>query len=199
MKTKIIKTNIDWKDVKNISRTTVNKEHSDNEATSVFKKKILISEHSPIRELNIRWMWNGIKSWIATHFSRHKWECYISTRRTDRTGVDRDFLHQGELLNMEGSANAQHLIDMARKRLCYQSSKETREYMEDLKISLYETEPEISNALVPNCVYRFGCPEFKECGYWTSIISKIDIKNDDIQSRYDKYNEIFYNSKVTEV
>ena len=62
----IIKIYNDWKDVKNVSRTTVNKQHTENEATSNFKKNILISEHSPIREIRVRWKWSNIKSWIKT-------------------------------------------------------------------------------------------------------------------------------------
>lgn len=189
--TKIIKLLTDWKDVKNVSRTTVNKQHSENEATEIFKKKILISEHSPIRELTIRWKWENIKSWISVHFSRSKWECYISTQRSDRTGVDRDKSPQDTPVNMDCSANVQHLIDTSRKRLCYCSSKETREYWESLKKQLrLDGEKEISNVMVPNCIYRCGCPEFESCGF-DKILDKIE-NITDIQSRYDKYNEVFW-------
>lgn len=67
MKTKITKLNNDWKYVKNVSRTTVGKSHTEIEPTKEFKKKLLLSEHSPIREIQVKWLWEGIKSWIATH------------------------------------------------------------------------------------------------------------------------------------
>lgn len=193
MKTQILKSDLDWKMVKNVSRNTVNKQHTKNEASSKFKLDILISEHSPIREIKIRWKWENIKSWIATHFARHRYECYIGTRRTDRTGVDRDELLQSELVDMDNAANAQNLIDMARKRLCYQASKETREYMESLKFSIMKMgEDELFEVLVPNCVYRGGCPEFSNCGYYLDIVTKdCDIASMDIKERYEAYNNIF--------
>ena len=107
MKTEIMVSDINWKLVKNISRTTVNKKATGVEASPTFRLAILISEHSPIREIKLRWKWEGIKSWIATHFARHRWESYISTRRSDRTGINRDELLQSELVNMDCSANAQ--------------------------------------------------------------------------------------------
>jgi len=193
MKTKLQKHDIDWKLAKNMCRTTVNKGHSDIEATSKFKLSLLISEHSPIRELKIRWSWLKIKSWIATHFARHRWESYISTRRTDRTGVDRDKLLQSERVQMDCSANAQHLIDTSRKRLCHQASPETRGYWEDLKLSIYdEGHEELFMVMVPNCVYRAGCPEFADCGHYSRLIGKDKgVTSTDIRIRYKAYNKVF--------
>ena len=199
-KTELLQSNFDWLMVKNVSRNTVNKFHTTNSVTPKFKQDILISEHSPIRELTVRWAWNGIKSWIATHYSRHRFECYIGTQRSDRTGINRDNLPQGTLVNMNNSANAQQLIDVARKRLCYQSSIETRKYMRSLKRELYLSgEKELSNVLVPSCVYRCGCPEFSNCGYFDKLYkADCNISSNDIKTRYKAYNNIFKrgNSKV---
>lgn len=92
MLTQITKVNTDWLDVKNECRSTVNKTNSDIEPTSDFKTNLLVSEHSPIRLLDIKWRWEGIKSWISVHFARHwlGWDKWISTQRDDRTGVDRN-------------------------------------------------------------------------------------------------------------
>lgn len=191
--TKIIKIDNDWRDVKNVSRTTVGKEHTGTEATAKFKSDILISEHSPIRLIKVRWFWKGIKSWIATHYSRAKWECFIATARSDRTGIDRGELSQNNPVNFDGEANAQHLIDTARKRLCYCSSKETRELMEDLKVNIGLTEPELADVLVPNGVYRGGCPEvFSDCTYCLNVVKDMS-KEDfiDIKKRYKVYNKHF--------
>jgi len=199
MKTKINKMENDWINIKNKCRNTVNKEYTDNEPKSLFKTKLLISEHSPIRLLKVDWSWKNIFSWIATQFSRSKWECFISTRRSDRTGIDRGVLSQNELVNFDGEANAQNLIDTARKRLCFQASKETRELMEDLKITLRETEPELADVLVPNCIYRCSCPEFEECGYFKHI-KELLTKDEliDIKLRYHLYNVYFYeNNKLS--
>lgn len=195
MYTKINKIESDWVDVKNKCRTTVNKDHTDNIPNSEFKTKLLISEHSPIRLIKVNWIWRGIKSWVATHWSRHKWECFISTQRSDRIGQNRDDFTQGQLVNFEGEANAQHLIDTMRKRLCFQASKETRELAVELKLMLKGKESELADVLVPNCVYRCGCSEFEQCKFWGLYLTKIDLMNlGSIKSRYDVYNREFYNT-----
>lgn len=59
-----------WKRVKNHCRTTVNKEFTDNEPTNDFKRNLLISEHSPIRLLEIDWTWE--KQIIVKNIDRHR-------------------------------------------------------------------------------------------------------------------------------
>jgi hypothetical protein len=193
MKTEILKIKGDWQDVVDDCRTTVGKDSLGKEPSKKFKREILISEHSPIRSISIKWKWVNIPSWVATHFSRHKWECFIKTQRTDRTGTDRNKLPQDEPVIMSGDANTQHLIDMARKRLCYMASPETRKYMEDLKIAIHDVEPEVADVLVPNCVYRCGCPEPNGCKWFDHMAAKkLNIASTDIKQRYDAYNEVFY-------
>ena len=193
MKTEIIKIKGDWQDVVDDCRTTVGKDSLGKEPSKKFKREILISEHSPIRSISIKWKWENIPSWVATHFSRHKWECFIKTQRTDRTGTDRNKLPQDAPVIMSGDANTQHLIDMARKRLCYMASPETRKYMEDLKRAIHDVEPEIADVLVPNCVYRCGCPEPNGCEWFDHMAAKhLNLTSTDIQQRYDAYNEVFY-------
>lgn len=192
-KTEIIKIKGDWQEVVNDCRTTVGKEELGKDPSVKFKREILISEHSPIRSMSVKWMWQNIPSWVATHFSRHKWECFIKTQRTDRTGTNRNELRQDAPVIMSGEANSQHLIDMARKRLCYMASPETRAYMEDLKVAISEEEPELASVLVPNCVYRCGCPEPNGCKWFDHMAAKhLNLASTDIQQRYDTYNEVFY-------
>lgn len=198
MLTKITKVNADWTDVKNECRNTVNKEATEKEPTIDFKKKILISEHSPIRLIEIKWRWEGIKSWISVHFARHwlGWDKWISTQRNDRTGVDRDKSPQDTPVNYDGKGNAQALINVARFRLCNSAHPETRAYMEDLKESIHEFEPELSDVMQRNCIYRGGCPEFNPCPYWKNFCEKHKGENLlDIQTRYDLANKDFYESR----
>ena len=193
MLTKILKIKGDWQDVVNDSRATVGKEPLGREPSRKFKREILISEHSTIRGILIKWIWENIPSWVAPHFSRHKWECFIKTQRTDRTGVSRDKLPQDAPVNFVGEANPQHLIDTGRKRLCYMASRETRKRMESLKKTLKPVEPEVSDVLVPNCVYRCGCPEPNGCGWFEKMCDKHPtLASTDIQWRYDTYNEVFH-------
>lgn len=194
MKTEIIKIKGDWEEVVNDCRATVGKSELGKEPSEAFKRKILISEHSPIRDIQIKWRWDNIKSWVATHWVRHKWECFVRTQRTDRTGIDRDELPQAAPVTFTGDANTQALIDTMRKRLCRQASIDTRHYAEDLKLAIHDVEPEIGDVLVPNCVYRGGCPELTPCGVWSRLIKETNgaILTSNIQERYDLYNAIFY-------
>lgn len=192
----------DWKRVKNHCRTTVNKDFTDNEPTTEFKKKLLISEHTPIRLIEVDWSWKKIKSWVSVHWTRHKHEKFVSTQRDDRKEheISRDDMPQGTEVNMDNYANAQQIIDIFRKRLCHQASPETRELAEDFKMALREEEPELSDVLVSNCIYRMGCPEFKMCEDCTFVeflkyckgkgVEDRELFN--IQKRYDLFNEWFY-------
>jgi hypothetical protein len=193
MKTKIIKIKGDWQEVVNDCRATVGKDELGKDPSERFKREILISEHSPIRDISVKWIWKNIASWVATHFSRHKWECFIKTQRSDRTGVKRDKLPQDAPVNFTGDANVQQLIDTARKRLCRLASRETRKYMEDLKTTIRTVEPEISDVLVPNCIYRCGCPEPTCCGWYEAACNQDPkLASTNIQERYDAYNRMFH-------
>lgn len=203
----------DWKRVKNHCRTTDNKGFTDKDATEEFKRMLLISEHSPIRLIEVDWSWEDIYSWVATHWSRHKFEKFISTQRDDRKEHDipRGNMPQDTPVKFDGYANMQNLIDVFRKRLCYQASPETRALAEDFKMALHEIHPELADALVPNCVYRCGCPEFHCCGYIDRLVRWIvEHEEEDhiggwlelcggIQRRYDLYNQYFYETKEKEM
>lgn len=187
-----------WRRVKNHCRTTDNKDFTGKDATDTFKKKILFSEHSPIRLLEFDWTWENIKYWVSTEWSRHKFEKFISTQRNDRQkNYDRNEAPQGAFVKFDGYANMQNLIDAWRKRLCFQATNEARQLAEDFKMKLHETHPIEADILVPHCVYRGCCSEcFNGCGFWDRLTkdwSKEDIT--DINKRYQKYNEWFYNKE----
>ncbi len=197
MKTKILKVKGDWIEVVDDCRSTVGKPPLGKEPSEQFKRSILIAEHSPIRDISIKWKWTNIPSWVATHWVRHKWERYVKSQRTDRTGIQRDKLPQDAPVDFTGEANCQHLIDTMRKRLCRQASQETREYAEDLKAAIHDIQPELSDVLVPNCVYRCGCPEISCCGWYNKIVGKYPkfAGAVNIQERYDEYNKIFWEGR----
>lgn len=156
-----------WRDVADAARTTIGMQPGKKEPSSSWKRKMLLAEHSPIRQLVVRWKWINIPYWVSVHFVRHKIgiEHFIKTQRTDRTGVDRDDIPQGALVDHECIASAQAIITISRKRLCNQASPETREAWHLLLKTLYKKEPELVSACVPECVYRGFCPELKSCGY----------------------------------
>ena len=206
-----IKTNLNWISnswtrVKNHCRTTVNKEFTDKEPSPEFKTNLLISEHSPIRLLEVDWTWKKIKYWVSGEWARHKFEKFITSQRDDRMKdtISRDDKPQSATVTYDGYANAQNTIDAWRKRLCYMATSEARELAESFKYELSLYEPEWANVLVPNCIYRCGCPEFSSCGYWENFKKKysenIDMFN--IRERYNAYNLDFmqcYKNKLSNI
>lgn len=193
----------DWKRVKNHSRTTVGKQFTENEPSEEFMTKMAISEHSPIRLLEIDWSWSSIPYWVSTEWSRHKFEKFITSQRNDRQqNYDRNAARQDAPVTFDGFANLQNLIDSWRKRLCYKATKEARELAEDFKLSLEAEDKNMANVLVPNCIYRFGCPEFMPCGFFQHFIEAakqdgISIEQlSDIKVRYDFYMKMLKSMKT---
>lgn len=203
MLTEILKRKGDWEEVVDDCRATVGKDELGKEPSKAFRRDILIAEHSPIRDLIIKWRWKDIPYWVTTHWARHKWEKFISTQRSDRTGIPREKLPQDEPQTFRGEANAQNLIDTMRKRLCFTAAQKTREYAEDLKLTLHDIEPELSDVLVPNCVYRSGCPEMNGCDKWSQFVlwcmkeKEVQVVYCTIAERYALYNEWFRSQRGT--
>lgn len=188
-----------WTRIKNHCRTTVNKAFTENKPSDEFKRKLLISEHSPIRLLEIDWSWLNIPYWVSTEWARHRFEKFITSQRDDRMidDIPRGKKPQDALVNYDGYANAQNTIDAWRKRLCYQATPEARKLAEEFKIELRQHEHEWSDILVPNCIYRCGCPEFSMCkerffARFCKYCEENQINTNNIQERYAAYNDFFY-------
>jgi hypothetical protein len=194
MKTELLKIKGDWTEVVNDCRATVAKEELGREPSQKFKRAILISEHEPIRDIEIKFRWRDIPYWVAMHWKTHIWRSRTNTQRNDRQQhYDRNKAPQDAPVDFIGDANVQHLIDTMRKRLCFMAAPETREFAEDLKRELRAVEPEISDVLVPNCIYRCGCPEPNGCGLFEAVCAVFpDAASTDIQKRYDAFNRYFY-------
>ena len=98
-----------------------------------------------------------------------------------------------KVLDNDIEKNKQFLIDMARAQLCRQQEKEIVRHAERLKIALHLVEPELSDQMVPECVYRCGCPYEDGCGWFEKIASNYkNITSTCISTRYAAYNEAFY-------
>jgi len=159
-----------WREVADAARTTVGLEKGRGEPSSTWKRRMLLAEHSPIRQLSVQWKWAGLKYWVSVHFVRHKVgiEHFVRTQRSDRTGKDRDQIAQSATVDHECLANAQAIINISRKRLCRQASPETQQAWRIFLDALSMQEPELAGVCVPECVYRGFCPEMKCCGYCQS-------------------------------
>lgn len=156
-----------WPKVKRAARTTISKEGEGAYPSDAWKKTILLAEHSPIRKIRFAWKWINLKSWVSVHFVRHKngIEHWVTTQRSDRTGVNRDASRQDAKVSHECEANAQALIFISRRRLCSQASPETRAAWKEVKAEVEKVDPILASVMVPECIYRGFCPEFKSCGY----------------------------------
>lgn len=179
----------DWNRVLNVARRTVGKKPLYNkEPSDSFKKQILLAEHSPIRLLEYDFTWEDIQQWITTHLVRHHNGCekFVHTQRTDKNdsllNLIRDDLKQGLLNDMDMTCNAQSFINISRRRLCNQSSEETRFAWQLVIDYLKEIDPILSSVCVPECIYRGFCPEKKCCGYCNT---------DEYKCRLEKYREKF--------
>lgn len=192
-KVKITEFDVDWKKIKSACMTTISKEASPNEPSTEWRRKLLISRHSPIRRGVISWKWDNIPFYVMGHFVRHHVGCtpYVATSREDRTDIPREERKQTDSVSMQMDANIQALIDMAEKRLCTQSDKVTREYMEALKDEITKYDETIGWAFAPSGIYKCGCPEkFSNCTYCTSILKQMPQEDlFDIEKRLDFYNE----------
>lgn len=125
--------------------------------------KFLKSEHSPIRIATYEVYMENIPAWVSVHFTRHKVgvEHFVTTNRADLTGKERT---ADATVNHTMVINAQALITMARKRLCYKAAEETREVMDEVWTSIQDIDSRLAMAMVPDCIYRGKCNEFKPCG-----------------------------------
>ena len=168
----------DWIRVVNAARRTVGKKPISKEPSDLFKRKMLLSEHSPIRLLEYDFTWEDIKQWVTVHLVRHHKGCekFVHSQRTDRNEalklLNRDDLPQGLLNDMDMTCNAQSFINISRKRLCSCASKETREAWKLVIEYLREIDAILAEKCAPECIYRGFCPEYdarpehnKCCGY----------------------------------
>jgi hypothetical protein len=127
--------------------------------------KMYRCEHSPIRT-QLFWVeMEGIPTFVSVHFVRHKigTEHFVRSNREDRGG-DKEATRLSPVKHSM-LINAQSLITMARKRLCYQAHKETREIMKAIRCVIGGLDPDLERYMVPECVYRGArCPELRPCG-----------------------------------
>ena len=158
-----------WEWAKRAALKTMGLKPKTKEPTDSWKAKMLLAEHSPIRNVTYYISFTNIRQWVTVHIVRH-WLGFIPfvhTQREDRRVLNcsRDELPQGSLNDMDVTANAQALINISRKRLCNKASKETREAWEMVKDAVSKVDPVMADKMVRNCVYRGFCPELECCGY----------------------------------
>lgn len=139
--------------------------HNDKSESKISLEKIYQCEHSPIRTQMFWIEMKNIPTFVSVHLVRHKIgvEHFVKTMRDEF--VDGDKVNRLTPINHAMLINAQSLINLARKRLCYKASKETRKIVHAIRGVLFLKDPDLAKRMVPECEYRGGiCHELKPCG-----------------------------------
>lgn len=156
----------DWRRCLMLARCTQGKFDTSNEPSDDWKRKILRAEHSPIRTLMFTIKMDGIPYYSSVHFVRHKYgvEHYVqSQRKNPDRGAERQDAPVTHIMDI----NAQELIFMARKRLCYKADKVTRDIMKTICEKVWELDPAMAEVLLPACgCHGENCREFVPCGIY---------------------------------
>lgn len=173
-----------WHQARDRARRTVGKDEIGSKVSDKFKAELVVSEHSPLRELRFLLQFRGIPTYVAQQFSRHRIgiqnpgdylyleeaiapadvEHYVRTQRTDRTGEARG--SQEAPIDYDCIINAQGLIDMSKKRLCMAADPKAHALWLEVKKAVTELEPELGAMMVPSCLYRGFCPEVRMGCKW---------------------------------
>jgi hypothetical protein len=129
-------------------------------------RNIYRCEHSPIRTI-IFWIEiHGLPTATSVHLVRHKFgvEHFVESNRDDRGGPGDDRVDRNTPVNHGLFVNAQELIFISRRRLCYHSHPKTVGVWARVKRAIRAVDPDLADFMVPECVYRNGiCPEMREC------------------------------------
>lgn len=147
-------------DARRALATTVGKEFQ----STATLDQIYTWMHSPIRTQIFEVFLEDIPTFVSVHLVRHVTIVpFVTSKRTDRGGNGTE--DRNSPVDMRFWANAEALINMARKRLCYKASKETKEIMGHICSEIYSIDPDLAAHMVPNCVAQGGyCREPKPCG-----------------------------------
>lgn len=202
IKVKVLKWDVDWLEIKNLCRTTVRMKDSVKEPTEEWKKDLLMAEHSPLRHSLITIEVENIPYAISTHFVRHHQgiEKYISTSRSDRTGIDREHRSQMEGVTMRLDLNIQAILNISRKRLCNQADPTTRKVWLLVLKELMPYSPELVWACCPEGIHTASCPEsFGNCDSCVKFLNTLDKEQLlNLKERLNAYNE-YRNEKILKI
>jgi hypothetical protein len=146
--------------------------------------KIYQCKHSPMRTQIFYVSMINIPTFVATHLVRHVTIVpFVKSNRSDRRSKDETVIQINSVddalefgrnvpVRMDFIANAESLISIANKRLCYKASKETREVVEQIKLHMQLVDYDLAFRMVPNCIAYRNCFELKSCGFFEKFLDK---------------------------
>lgn len=135
--------------------------------SSMTLDKIYRCEHSPMRTQIFVVEMFDIPTFVSVHLVRHAQGVthFVKSNRDDRPGYSGD-AGRMQPVNHMMLANAQALVNMARKRLCAKAHKETVNVMLHIRKAVGQVDPSLASFMVRECEYRNRCNELKTCGYF---------------------------------
>lgn len=137
-----------------------------NSESKMSLENIYRCEHSPMRT-QIFWIeMYDIPTFVSVHFVRHSSVGqlhFVKSNREDRPGYTGDTGREHPV-NHAMMLNAQHLVLLARKRLCGKSHSKTIEIMQMIKDEISKIDYQLAMRMVRECEYRGGCHELRPCG-----------------------------------
>ncbi len=136
--------------------------------------KIYKCEHSPMRTQMFVVEMIDIPTFVSVHFVRHKIgvEHFVKSNRDDRGA---DFVaDRNTPVNHMMFLNAEALITLAKKRLCYKAHEQTVVVMNEIKREVKRVDEDLARHMVKSCLYRNGCNELKPCGWYNRFLMNGD-------------------------
>ena len=169
LRVKVTDIGSDYRYVGDRARTTINLEGGDKEIQENYMYKMYKCEHTPIRTRRFLVQFINIPYSIAMHLVRHTQGVipFVSTGRDDRIEITENTIRDRDNIpvRLDLECNAQALINISRKRLCAQAHINTRSVWECIKKLVMKIDLPLGANMVPDCVYRGQCFEYKPCGF----------------------------------
>ena len=166
---------LDWLGVLNVARLTQNKKPLTEEPSEAWKKKLILSRHSPLRTIQF-FVVSEAPGFVCTHLARHQYQScqpFVGTARTDimkTTERPPDTAIRPYALFL----NADSYLDIYEQRSCMKASYETRLEVESIRYEIQHIEPLIAELSFRPCEKYGRCNEFEPCGYMTTSLYHIN-------------------------
>lgn len=130
--------------------------------------RLAVAKHSPIRELQYRFLIEDAPYWVLMELCRHHIGCekYVQSSRNDRQNdFDRNAARQDTPRTMRFSCNLEALMTIAAKRMCSKATPEMQELVTQMCEQVAAVHPWTAGLFRPNCGWQHGyCHEMKPCG-----------------------------------
>ena len=159
--------------VKRAMLRTIHKKPVSKELSDDTFSRLLMAEHSPIRQFRVWIDLDSLEDRVHTHIVRHRHtDCYVGSLREDWAkdlGIDLEDKKDEDgkwVRGMGWAMGADQLLHIARQRLCTCAYSSTRVAMNIILEEIRATDPILASYMLRPCVWYGFCPETKKyCGY----------------------------------